>query len=205
MTSDAIDVRGGDADLGAAIAGQSGAETRIRFVPDGPSDLARALGLTAGVPAGEPVTIDAIRLDSGLVAVNMVVSGLPPDRRRQWVRPRRCVVEVDGRATWDGPATTVLVANGEYLRGHDVVPRGHPGDRRLEVHVHALGGRQRRQMRSRLVTGIHLPHPDIRTAQGSTVTIGWDRPVPLEVDGVGRTPTRAVTARLMPGAAVLVH
>lgn len=202
MTTPPVEVQGGDALLGDALA--SNPSSRIRFVPDASSDLARALGLTVGVPVREPVEIDALVLDHGVVAVNMVVLGQAPDRRR--VRPgrRRCVVEVDGRVAWDGTATTVLVANGEYLRGLDVVPRGHPGDGRLEVQVHALGAGQRRGMRARLPTGAHMPHPRIRAAQGTTVAVRWDRPVPVEVDGRDRGRAQALSARVLRGAATLV-
>jgi diacylglycerol kinase family enzyme len=111
---------------------------------------------------------------------------------------------VDDRVVWDGRATGVVIANGEYLRGLDVVPRGHPGDGRLEVHVHALGATQRRQMRARLATGTHLPHPGVRTACGTTVAIRWNHPARREVDGVRTSPTRETVVSLAPGALTIV-
>ena len=36
---------------------------------------------------------------------------------------------LDGRPWFAGPATTVVIAIGQFLRGLDVVPRGHPGRR----------------------------------------------------------------------------
>ena len=36
-------------------------------------------------------------------------------------------------------ATTVVVLVGQYLRGADVSPRGHPGDGAAEVQVYAMG------------------------------------------------------------------
>jgi hypothetical protein len=198
-----IEVHGGDAGLAAVATAQPGA--RMRYLPDATSDIARALGLSVdGGGMREPVTLDVLRLDDGAVAVNMVVLGAAPDRLSNWRRPQRCRVEVDGRRVWDGGATGVVVANGEYLRGLDVVPRGHPGDGRLEVHVYALGAAQRRQMRARLATGAHLPHPAIHTAQGSAVMVQWDRPARLELDGVRRGRTRGCSVRLVPGALTLV-
>ena len=47
-------------------------------------------------------------------------------------------VSVDGRAAFDGRATTVVVATGQFRRGLDLVPRGHPGDGRAEIQVYAL-------------------------------------------------------------------
>ena len=50
----------------------------------------------------------------------------------------RLLVTVDGRTVHDGPATSVVVANGQFSGTADLAPRGHPGDGRLEVQVYAL-------------------------------------------------------------------
>ena len=196
-------VDGGDAELADAIARHPGLP--VRFAADASSDLARALGI-AGEPrrVRAPVTIDVLQLGGGRRAVNMVVLGRPPDRLRRCHRPRRCRVEVDGRLVYDAPATSVVVANGEYLRGLDVVPRGHPGDGRLEVHVYAVAAAQRRRMRQRLATGTHLPHPGIGTSQGSRVTIQWDRTVRLEVDGASHGRVSDLEVMLGVGEVTLV-
>ncbi|MEX0666084.1 MAG: hypothetical protein WD598_15140 [Acidimicrobiia bacterium] len=197
-----IGVVGGDARLAEAAMAQPGAS--VRFVPDSTSDIARALGLTAGAGLRAPVSLDVLMVDTIGAAVNMVVLGTAPDRRRAVFRSRKCRVEVDGRVVWDNGATGVVVANGEYLRGLDVVPRGHPGDGRLEVHVYAMGSAQAKQMRARLATGTHLPHPGIHTTQGSSVTVRWDRPVRCEVDGVRGGRARTARVALAPGALTLV-
>jgi diacylglycerol kinase family enzyme len=85
-----------------------------------------------------------------------------------------------------------------------VVPRGHPGDGRLEVHVYAVAAAQRRRMRMRLATGTHLPHPGIGTSQGSRVTIQWDRTVRLEVDGAGYGRVSGLEVTLGVGEVTLV-
>jgi hypothetical protein len=197
-----LEARGGDARLAAMVELHRGAD--LRFVPDATSDLARALGVSPDGGVRTPTTLDVLRLDPGGVAVNMVVQGLAPDRRRPVLRRPRCRVEVDGRVAWDAPATTVVVANGEYLRGLDVVPRGHPGDGRLEVQVYEVGARQRRLLRARLATGTHLPHPDVRSTQGTTVSVRWERPVRQEVDGTRRGRVAALSVTLVPGGVTLV-
>jgi len=136
--------------------------------------------------------------------VNMVVLGPPPDRLGRRHRRSHCRVEVDDRVVWDDPATTVLVATGEFLRGHDVVPRGHPADGRLEVQVYALAPGQRGRMRGRLATGTHLPHPQISTAGGTAVRVQWDRPVRRELDGVERGAATSSSVVICPGALHLV-
>lgn len=220
----AIHVAGGDADLARAAAGAPGAV--LRFTPAPSSDLARALGVRPGAgaadatsPAAE-VAVDVLHIQcstggaatSGalgmlavdMLAVNMVVCGVAPDRMRVWSRRRRCQVELDGEPWWDGPATTVVVANGEFLRGADVVPRGHPGDGRLEVQVYALAPSARRAMRRRLATGTHLPHPSIRTGQGQRVKVRWEGAPALEIDGIALAGQPTIGVDLVPARLRLV-
>jgi hypothetical protein len=219
-----LEVRGSDADLAAAVGGRRGA--RIRFVPDATSDVARAVGLAAprgdaavDVAAGNAETVtelpvDALLVDSSPVdkpdgevdqlALNMVVVGIAPDRLRWWHRRRPCAVEIDGRAVFEGRATTVVVANGQFLRGLDLVPRGHPGDGRSEVQAYAMGPAARRPMRRRLPTGDHVPHPDIRQHTGRTASIRFSAPRPVEIDGAASGARAEVVVRIAPEALVLL-
>ena len=191
-----INVKGDDSALAAAI---DGTDSRIRFVPTAASDLARAIGLVAGHAVAVPTTVDVLSIEGDGYAVNMIVMGPPPDQLGRYHRMRDCVVEVDGRA-WEGAATTVLLANGEYLRGNDVVPRGHPADGRFEVHVYAVPPAQRGLLRARLPAGTHVPHPGIKTFQGTRAFVRWDRPVLLEIDGSARDRVTEVEVTIQPGA-----
>lgn len=173
---------GSDHDLAVLADAHRGA--RLVFTPDGRCDLARAVGLTRSAAAGTELPLDALEVDGVGLAVNMAVSGPPPDRLRAWTLARRVEVRVDGRLIHDGPATTVVVANGQFRRGADLVPRGHPGDGRLEVQVYALRAGERAAMRRRLPAGGHLPHPRIVTRSGRQAQVRWSAPRPLEVDGV---------------------
>jgi hypothetical protein len=210
-----LEVRGGDADLAAAVQSRTGA--RVRFAAGASSDLALAVGIADGSPdptvdperLATELPVDGLVLDgdadgTGELAVNMVVLGPPPDRLHAWHRRRPCRVEVDGRVVFDAPATTVVVANGQFLRGLDVVPRGHPGDGRCEVQVYSLGPTVRRAMRGRLPYGEHLPHPDVRQHSGRTVTVHFASARPLEVDGRTRPSRADLTARVVPEALVLL-
>src|SRR5690349_14623575 len=119
-----LEVRGTDADLA-----RSNIDGRlVRFDPAPDSDLARAIGLEADVVRGLALPLDLLALGPAGRAVNMAVVGTPPDRLTRRAREFAARVEIDGRLAHDAPATTVVVAIGEFLRGHDVVPRGHPGD-----------------------------------------------------------------------------
>jgi hypothetical protein len=201
-----LQVTGNDADLSAAVGAAPGALVRFPAAPD--SDLRRAIGIDPRTVAGLDVPVDALALDLGPLAVrpavdlavNMVVVGTAPDRLRRFSRRIFATVSVDGHPLVAYPVTTIVVATGEFLRGHDVVPRGHPGDGRAEVQVYAVRPSERRAVRTRLRTGVHVPHPAIRQRSGTRVEIILERPAPLEVDGRPCPPVQQLTVELVPSA-----
>ena len=199
-----LEVAGDDADLAAAAAHHPGA--LVRFRPSPASDMARALGLSPERVGATEVALDLLALQGlppgrAVTAVNAVVVGRPPDRLRGTARSAAVTVIVDGRRWYEGPATTVVVASGQFLRGADLVPRGHPGDGWAEVQVYALTPRERRTMRHRLVTGTHVPHPSIHTTRARTVEIeAAGKPLPAEVDGHERARARRLGVTLTPAA-----
>lgn len=197
-----VEIAGDDADLAAAAARHRG--ELIRFRPSARSDLGRALGLAATSGEGAATTevaTDALAIDEDDVAVNAVVLGPPPDRLRWDARAADLTVRVDGRLWFDGRATTVVVANGQFLRHADLVPRGHPGDGWAEVQVYALARRARAPMRRRLPTGTHVPHPGIRVGRARRVEVDVARRrLPVEVDGRRRGRTDRLAVTLVPAA-----
>lgn len=198
-----MECTGDDADLATSAERNPGALTRFRASPR--SDIARALGLGVDAASTTEVALDAFTLDgvnerTGAMAVNAVVAGRPPDRLRWTTRAASITVTVDGRPWFAGRATTVVVASGQFLRGADLVPRGHPGDGWAEVQVYALARNERRPMRRRLTTGTHVPHPSIKTGRARTVEIETDRALQVEVDGRVRGRTTRLAVRLVPGA-----
>ncbi len=199
-----LDVTGGDATL-AAVVGRGMADPLVRFAPGPDSDLARAVGLVAGAaPGGLALPLDAlaVTIDGSreLLAVNSVVVGSAPDRLRAWHRAARLSVEIDGRPVDAAAATTLVVMNGQYLRGSDVSPRGHPGDGVAEAQLYALPPAARRSMRARLATGAHLPHPAITIRRARTVTVTAARAVDLEIDGNRVASVTSLEVTVRPGA-----
>ena len=195
-------VSGGDADLALAVAAHPGG--LLRFSPSPASDVGRALGLG---PDRDPdaasalaVPMDALRADPGGLACNMIVVGVPPDRLHVLSRPVRVAVTVDGRSVFEGSATTVVVATGQFLRGRDVVPRGHPGDGRAEIQVYRVGARERRALRARLATGTHVPHPAITQAAGTRVEVVGARATRVELDGRPQPPVERLTVEVVANA-----
>jgi hypothetical protein len=193
------EVAGDDRDLAACVHAAPGA--LVRFVPTPASDLARAVGLTAGAPAaGTELPMDALVLDDGTVAVNAVVLGTAPDRLGRFARATEVRVAVDGAEWCTGTATTVVCLTGQWLHGHDAAPRGHPGDGRAEIQVYRLRRGERRAMRRRLGAGEHVPHPRIGQRTARRVEVASARPLPLEVDGRARPAVARLTVTVRPAA-----
>ena len=200
-----FEVTGSDGMLAAVVA-RGLTDPLVRFVPAADSDLARAVGLVPGAPtAGMALPLDVLAVGTvdgaePLLAVNSVVIGVPPDRLRPWHRPAGLSVEIDGKPVDASAATSLVVMNGQYLRGFDVSPRGHPGDGVAEAQLYTLPPAARRAMRARLATGAHLPHPAITIRRAHHVSVRATRPAILEVDGTpaGRVTDLDVTLR--PGA-----
>jgi len=197
-----IEVTGSDPDLAAAVAEQPG--VLVQFRPDPSSDLAGAVGLPAGAAGRHDleVALDLLRVDDAVaaVAVNMVVLGTPPDRLGRMTRRFGANVRVDDRPVFHGPCTTVVVAIGQFLRGLDVVPRGHPGDGRAEVQIYAVPARDRGGLRTRLATGTHVPHPAVTQRTGARVYVSTGRAVALEIDGRDQPATDCLDLVVDPGA-----
>ena len=200
-------VRGSDADLADAVRARPGA--RIHFEPHHDSDLARALGLAAGgggapdAPSVE-LPVDVLQLDDGSVVVNALVLGAPPAEVGWATLATAVTVEVDGRPVFDGRATTVIVASGQFVAGDDVVPRGHPGDGRAEVQVYALRRGERRAMRKRLASGTHVPHPRITQATGRVGVVRAPARLPVVADGRHHGSPEQLRVEVRPEVLVLV-
>jgi hypothetical protein len=193
----------------------------VHFAAGTDSDLARAVGLVAGAASsGVALPLDVLSLvasngsedlvadvvhpsgtrTTSVLAVNSVVVGVAPDRLRAWHRPARLSVEIDGASADAAAATTLVIMNGQYLRGLDVSPRGHPGDGVAEAQFYALPPGDRRAMRARLAVGAHLPHPAITIRRARRLVVRTSRPVPLEVDGAPAGQITELRIELRPAA-----
>jgi hypothetical protein len=106
------------------------------------------------------------------------------------------------RSWWRG---RVLVAmNAQYLGPWDVVPRGHPNDGRLDVLDADLPFDERVQVRARLRTGAHLPHPRIAERHVSALQVDLDRPTPVRLDGDDVGPATRLVLHVEPDALLCV-
>jgi len=164
-------------------------------------DLARTIGVVVPPTEGS----SARRLDVDLLAVELVIGErvVVVDAIAHVVlRERRLV---GGRLR----GRFFAVMNAQYLRGRDVVPRGHPNDGRCEIVSvdPAMRPRQRILAWSRARTGRHLPHPRINVRSASE----WSVPeasthaagLVVVIDGVRWGVARSVTVRVRPDAATV--
>jgi hypothetical protein len=193
-------VKGGDGDLADALKGTPPG-VLVSFVPSPDSDVALAIGLRAGAtPQGLALPMDVLELADGTLAVNAVVLGTPPDQLNWKHRSGEIKMRLDGREIGLAikRATTVVIANGQFLRGLDVVPRGHPGDGKAEVQLYRIGRRERQGMRIRLPTGAHLPHQSIVCRSAVFVDVTVKRELPLEIDGRDAGKATTLRASLVP-------
>lgn len=209
---DGFRVVGHDATLAQAAQQSPGAV--IEFIPGIDSDLALGLGISLSSATSteliEPahqlvplVSMDALEVSRGekhTIAVNMVISGVLPDRGRWWHRRRRLSVFVDGKIIFAGRATTVIAANGQFFHGLDLIPRGHPGDSCIEVQILALPVGQRRAFRRRLATGTHVPHPGVIEGRGRRVEISWRGRRSLNIDGRDQDLEDSIVVGVRPNA-----
>lgn len=200
-------VIGGDGDLARRVSEYRGRCPLVRWTPSADSDLARAVGLVAGAPErGLALACDLLWASGAPApAVNTIELGTFPPGRLTKATPT--TVEIDGATVFDGPASAVVVASGQFRAGIDLVPRGHPGDGRAEVIVVALTGRDRAAFARRMAAGEHLPHPDVPVGVGRDVAITMEKPRKLVGDGgAWRVPdVRAVEIRVVsPGFRLLV-
>lgn len=77
-----------------------------------------------------------------------------------------------------------VICNAQYVHGHDVAPRGHPNDGKVEIVDFSkdLSIRQRLLVLRRSRTGDHLPHPMIQVRQVSEPT-EWNAEGVVVIDG----------------------
>lgn len=106
------------------------------------------------------------------------------------------------RSWWLGPVVAVM--NAEWLGRWDIAPRSHPNDGRLDVFEGDPSLDDRLKARSRLPSGTHVPHPDIRERRVAEVQFDLPRPTPVWLDGVRLGPARTLSIRIEPDALTCV-
>ena len=94
----------------------------------------------------------------------------------------------------------VVAMNAQWLGDWNLGPKGHPNDGRLDVFESALRFGDLAQVRRRLPTGTHLPHPRISARRVAAARFELDRALPVRLDGEVVDEGRSLVVRLEPDA-----
>ena len=97
-----------------------------------------------------------------------------------------------------------VAMNAEWCGRWCLGPRAHPGDGLLDFSEADLPLGERLRARSRLPSGAHLPHPQIRTWRAAAAEVRFERPVGLWLDGSREGRVSVLTVTLEPGALLVV-
>lgn len=106
------------------------------------------------------------------------------------------------RMLWAGEFLAAM--NAAYVDGLYLGPRSHPNDGLVDVTVGRLGLQQRVMARKRAVTGVHLPHPDLKMTRKPEVVHSFGRSTPVRVDGVLVGETTRIRLTVRPDAGLVV-
>ena len=98
----------------------------------------------------------------------------------------------------------VVAMNAQWLGPWNLGPKGHPNDGRLDVFESSLRVGDLAQVRRRLPTGTHLPHPRISARRVPAATFELDRALPVRLDGEIVDEGRSLVVRLEPDAVLVV-
>jgi len=152
-------------------------------------DLCRTLGGTgneAHLRSGEATVV---RVDLGAVLV---------DGRLHWF-----VAHLVARQSW-WRGRVIAAMNAQFLGAWDVAPRGHPNDGRLDVLDADLPLATRFQVRSRLASGTHVPHPDIEERHVMALQVDLSKATPIYLDGESVGTASTLSIRVEPDALVCI-
>ena len=206
-----LEVYGGDGLLATQIGNELRKQNQAPLIAFHPSlsDLARAVGLPThedGMFSADDEFTHEARMDllhepTYGYAVNHIVVGSAPDFLGWGSSNASFAVEVDDTLVFSGRASAVVIAIGQFMRSHDVIPKGHPADGIAEIQVYHLRRSERKGVRQRLRLGQHLPHPRIAEAKGKRITVRVKgRACAVEADGRSWGTTNEMHIEVLPHA-----
>ena len=114
-------------------------------------------------------------------------------------RAREVRLEV-GRRVYEGPAISIVFANGQYFGGGmNVAPKALLVDGEWDIQVFQGPRRHAFSVMPRVIRGLHLNHRRVRRFSAAEFTLDCPEGWPIEADGelLGSGP---ITGRMLPGA-----
>nr|WP_308424644.1 diacylglycerol kinase family lipid kinase [Deinococcus malanensis] len=116
-------------------------------------------------------------------------------------------VLVDGREFYHGKSALVAVMNGtRYGGGFQISPVSDVQDGEVNVLASGpLGPFRLLLLMLAVLRGVHLGREGVHHTPGRWITVRWDEPTPLHLDGDLHGSVREVQVRVLPGAVTLLH
>ena len=116
-------------------------------------------------------------------------------------------VTLDGQELYSGPSCLCAVMNGtRYGGGFMISPASDARDGLLNV---LCSGPVTRtgliDLMLRVLRGQHLGHPQVHDGSGQAVTVRWDSPMHLHLDGDAYGEVKVLSARILPAAITLLN
>ena len=149
-------------------------------------DLVRTLGGSTSSDLKAADDALHVKVDLGAVLIDGTLHWFLSHlvARRSWLRGR-----------------IVVAANAAFVGRWNVAPRAHPGDGRLDtVEVAGMPVTDRIKARRRMVSGTHIPHPNIAVRRVRAAQFEFERPTNIHLDGRLTTSARALSIRVEPDA-----
>ncbi|HVV37669.1 MAG TPA: hypothetical protein VHC63_13750 [Acidimicrobiales bacterium] len=94
----------------------------------------------------------------------------------------------------------VVAMNAPWMGEWNFGPKAHPNDGVLDVYEAKLNRFEWRQVKARLRTGSHLPHPRIEGHRTKAMTFEFPRPAEVKLDGEPAGVAKHVAIRVVPDA-----
>lgn len=156
-----------------------------------------ANGVGVGLDARVAAASEAIRLPLGQLVylagiTKCVIEGLSSPAMH---------IRIDGEAAWDGPVTLANIANGPWLGGQfRIAPGALLDDHAFNIVIaDTVSPRRIVPLVRKLMRGLHLDEPEIRSFVGQSIQIRSSEPVLAHLDGEIQDPADRFDIELLAG------
>jgi diacylglycerol kinase family enzyme len=93
-----------------------------------------------------------------------------------------------------------VAMNAQWYGPYDLGPRSHPNDGLLDTYDARLPLKDLLKVAKRARQGAHLPHPGVKERRTKATEVQFEKPLPLELDGVRVGQFRNLAVRVEPDA-----
>jgi hypothetical protein len=94
----------------------------------------------------------------------------------------------------------IVAMNAPWMGDWNFGPKAHPNDGVLDIYEASLNPFEWRQVKARLPTGTHLPHPRIQSHRTKAMAFEFPRGAAIRIDGENAGTAKHVAIRVLPDA-----